>query len=378
MENTNNNKVDTTSDFIWVQDGNQMKHKHVNFDNPNMCPRHGMIEIEALKKTDSERGLSNNASYAKFTDNKTGIIWGKPTGIHNISKQIQYQRLKLGNNTFFDRTDPLQAEMCCIVLKAIESGKFTDTNGRPRFKIRDKEANAQKEIDTRTYKRKAVDIIETMQYGEELKDCARNMGINPDIYSPLVLANELCNIVEGTNGKPSRAKEFLDMYNSPTKTYLTILKNAQSMGVIEFNPMEGFKYGGMNLGKTTELVVAHLVKNPDLAASINTFTLDKRAKGIESNKVVTSLPIIGEDLEKEALKKQLEEMKAKIAQMSEKNLSTDVVDKKSEETDEAKMQSLRIEARALGVAGWQVKKISYETLKAKVDKAIEAKKFETA
>ncbi len=369
MENVNNT-VDTTSEFIWVADGNQMKHKHINFDNPNICPRHGMVEIEALKKTDSERGLSNNASYAKFVDKKTGIIWGKPTGIHNISKEIQYQRLRLGNNTFFDRTDPLQAELCCIVLKAIESGKFVDTQGRPRFKVRDKEMAAQKEIDTRSHKKKAVEIIESLPYGEELKDCARNMGINPDVYSPMVLANELCNIVEGANGKTPRAKEFLDMYNSPTKTYLTILKNAMSMAVIEFNPMEGFKYGGMNIGKTQELAVAHLVKNPDLAASINTFTLDKRAKGVEANKVVTSLPIIGEDPEKEALKKRLADMEAKMAELTEKKLSTDDVDKKS---DEILLEEKRQEAKALGVTGWQVKKISIETLQAKID----AKKAET-
>src|SRR3990167_5196804 len=294
MENTEN-KIDTTSFFIMIKDGNQMPHKHVNFDNPEVCPRHGTIEIEAMKKTDSERSLSNNASYAKFVDKKTGIIWGKVTGIHNISKELQYQRMKLGNNTFFDRTNPLQAEMCCIILKAIESGKFSDSQGKPRFKVRDKELNAKSEIDLRSYKRKAVDIIESIPYGEELKDCARNMGINPDIYSPIVLANELCNIVEGSNGKPSRAKEFLDMYNSPTKTYMTILKNAQSMGVIEFNPLEGFKYGGMNIGKTQELAIAHLVKNPDLSASINAFTLDKRAKGLaQTTGHVTTFQVINE------------------------------------------------------------------------------------
>jgi hypothetical protein len=371
MENVNNT-VDTTSPFIWVQDGNGMKHKHINFDNSDICPRHGMIEIEALKKTDSERGLSNNASYAKFVDKKTGIIWGKPTGIHNISKEIQYQRLRLGNNTFFDRTDPMQAELCCIVLKAIESGKFVDTQGRPRFKVRDKEAAAQKEIDTRSHKKKAIEIIESLPYGEELKDCARNMGINPDVYSPMVLANELCNVVEGVNGKAPRAKEFLDMYNSPTKTYLTILKNAMSMAVIEFNPMEGFKYGGMNIGKTQELAIAHLVKNPDLAAAINTFTLDKRAKGLEqTSKPITSLPMVGgEDPEKEALKKRLAEMEALITQMGEKKLSTGDVEKNI--APKVDMEALRAEAKALGVKGWQVAKISPEALQAKID----AKKLE--
>lgn len=360
---TTNNTVDTTSEFIWIEDGNGMKHKHVNFNNPNICPRQGLIEVEAMKKTDSERSLSNNASYAKFTDPKTGIIWGKPTGIHNIGKNIQYLRMKLGNNTFFDRTQPEQAEMCCIILKAIDLGKFKDTNGRPRFKVRDKEKNAQAEIDLRSYKRKAVDIIETLPYGEELKDCARNMGINPDIYSPLVLGNELCNVVEGGNGKPSRAKEFLDMYNSPTKAYLTILKNAQSMGVIEFNPLEGFKYGGMNLGKTQELTIAHLVKNPDLAASINTFTLDKRAKGAEQNVIPTiTLNTTTEDPEKEELKKRLAKLEALLAN---KDLPTPVVE--NNRTTDGGMEALRAKAKSLDVKGWQVAKISYATLLAKVE-----------
>lgn len=362
METNNSSTVNTTSEFVLIKDGNGMEHRHINFDNIEMCPRQGLIEIEAMKKSDSERSLSNNASYAKFTDKKTGIIWGIPTGIHNISKNIQYQRMKLGNNTFFDRTDPLQAKMCCIILKAIESNQFLDSQGRPRFKVRDKEALAQKEIDTRSYKKKAVEIIESIPYGEELKDCARNMGINPDSYSPIVLANELCNIVEGANGRPSRAKEFLDMYNSPTKTYLTILKNAQSMGVIEFNPMKGFMYGGMDLGKTQELAIAYLVKNPSTAASINTFTLDKRAKGEEQTKVAAPLPFVTEDPEKEALKKRLAEMELMLA---EKNLSTQLVNKNIAPVQD--MKALREEAKALGVVGYQVAKISYDNLLKKVN-----------
>lgn len=365
MENTENNTtIDKTSAFVWIKDGNGMPHKHVNFDNIDICPRHGMIEIEAMKKSDSERLLSNNASYAKFTDKKTGIIYGKPTGIHGISKNIQYQRMKLGNNTFFDRTDPLQAELCCIILKAIESNQFVDSQGRPRFKVRDKEAMAQKEIDTRSYKKQAIAIIESMPYGEELKDCARNMGINPEAYSPLVLSNELCNVVEGVNGKSSRAKEFLDMYNSPTKTYLTILKNAQSMGVIEFNPMKGYVYGGMDLGKTQELAIAFLVKNPSTAASINTFTLDKRAKGLEQVRTVISpLPILHDNSEVEALKKQIAEMKLALYS-KEKDLPEAPVDGKRPIVD---MDALRQQAKALGVKGWQVAKISPESLQSKID-----------
>lgn len=355
MEN-NENTIDTTSEFIWIADGNGMKHKHINFDNPNICPRVGIIEIEAMKKTDSERSLSNNASYAKFTDPKTGIIWGKPTGVHSIGKYIQYMRMRLGNNTFFDRTQPDQAEACAIVLKAIALGKFVDTKGRPRFKVRDKEQQAQADIDLRSWKRKALDIVDAIPYGEELKDIARFMAVNPDIFSPLVLANEVCNAVE------KKPKEFLEIYNSPTKAYLNILKNAQAMGVIEFNPMEGFKYGGMNLGKTQELAITHLSKNPDLASSISTFTTDKRNKGAEqTQKIVTSLPIVTENEEMKALKQQLAEMKAKL---EEKNLSTPSVDKKSPTEN---MVALREEAKALGVKGYQVPKMTYATLKAKVD-----------
>lgn len=358
-------KTDTTSEFIWMEDGNGMKIKHINFDNPNICPRHGLVEIEALKKSDSERTLSNNASYASFTDRKTGIVWGKPTGIHNIGKYIQYRKVKLGNNTFFDRTVPEQAEMCCIVLKAIELGKFKDPSGRPRFKVRDKEIQAQADIDLRSWKRKALDIIESIPYGDELKDIARNMSLNPDVYSPIVLANELCNIIEGKE-KPSRAKEFLDMYNSPTRSYLTILKNAQSMGVIEFNPLEGFKYGGMNLGKTQELAISHLVKNPDLAASIAAFTKDKRERGTEANVYVkAATPQV--DPEKEELKNRLKELEALLkAQVQNSKPVTNVLPDVTV-TVSGDMDALRKEAKELGVSGWQVAKISYEKLKAKVD-----------
>jgi len=353
MENKQQN-IDTTSEYVLIKDGNGMEIKHINFNNPNICPRQGIIEIEAMKKVDSERSVSNNASFAKFEDKRTGIVWGIPMTIHNFSKQITYKRMKLGNNVFFDRTIPEQAEMCCVLLKALELGKFKDTNGRPRFKVRDKEKDAMKEIDLRTWKRKAADIIDSIPYGDELKDIARNMGINPDIFSPLVLANEVSKAVE------LKPKEFLDMYNSPTRAFLSILTNAQSMGIIEFNPMEGYKYSGMILGKTSDLAVTYLSKHPDLAQSIATFTADKRTKGKEASIPVVKLPT-AVDPEKEELLRQLAEMKAKLA---DKNLSTPTVEKIASEGD---LEALRAEAKALGVSGWQVKKISYATLKAKVD-----------
>jgi hypothetical protein len=353
-----NNQIDTTSMFILVEDGNGMKHKHINFDNPEICPREGTIEIESMKKQDLERSLSNNAGFSMFKDNVTGIIWGIPTSIHNIGKYIQYKRIRLGNNTFFDRTIPEQAEVCAIILKAIEVGKFKDPKGRPRFKIRDKEKIARENIDLRGTKRKAMDVIESIPYGEELKDIARNMAINPDIYSPLVLADEISKVVE------ARPKEFLDMYNSPTRAYLTILKNAQSMGVIEFNPLEGFKYGGMLLGKTQEMAVTELSKKPDLAQSIDAFTRDKRSKSTipgADSVLVKRLPTSGEkSAEVLDLEKRLAEAESKLA---EKNLSTGDVDKK----DEGDMEALRAEAKELGVKGWQVPKTTYKTLKAKVD-----------
>jgi len=150
------------------------------------------------------------------------------------------------------------------------------------------------------------------------------------------------------------------MYNSPTRAFLSILTNAQSMGIIEFNPMEGYKYSGMILGKTSDLAVTYLSKHPDLAQSIATFTADKRTKGKEASIPVVKLPT-AVDPEKEELLRQLAEMKAKLA---DKNLSTPTVEKIASEGD---LEALRAEAKALGVSGWQVKKISYATLKAKVD-----------
>lgn len=347
--------IDTTSEFVYFKDGNGMPIKHINFDNPKVCPRVGVIEIEAMKKVDSERPVSNNASFAKFEDTKTGIVWGIPMGIHPISKAIVYKRMKLGNNVFFDRTQKDQAEMCCVLLKALELGKFKDTNGRPRFKVRDKEQDARKEIDLRSYKRKAADIIESIPYGDELKSIARNIGVNPDIYSPLVLSNEVAKAVE------AKPKEFLDMYNDPLRPYLTILTEAQAQAVIEFNPLEGYKYSGMILGKTKDLAVTELSKKPDLAQSIATYTADKRAKGKEAMPVRELPKVQVVDEEKELLKKQLAEMRAQLAER------TTIKDTPKTEAGEVDIEALRAEAKKLGVKGWQNHKISADSLKAKID-----------
>lgn len=353
-------KKDTTSTFIWVEDGNGMKFKYVNFDNPNICPREGIIEIESMKKKDAERSLSNNAGFASFTDHSTGIIWGIPTGIHRISNQIQHQRIKLGNSTFFHRDNQDEAKKCAIILKAIELGKFKDTNGRPRFKIRDKEKSAQENIDARTNRRKALDIVEGLTYGDELKDIARNLGIDPDTLSPLVLADRVATAVE------LKPKDFLEMYNSPLRPYLTILKNAQSMGVIEFNPLDGFKYGGYLLGKTQDLAITELSKKPDMANSIAAQTAQKRQASIHATQVIHKLPIETKSSREMELEKELAEMKAMIMAKKTDEPSLPKEEVKVSDDFNGDMERLRAKAKALGVKGWHIPKTSYATLLAKV------------
>jgi len=356
------NQVDTTSTFIWVEDGNGMKHKYINLDNPNICPKEGVIEIESMKKKDSERNLSNDALFSGFTDLSTGIIWKIPVGIHNTGKHIQHQKIKLSNNVFYDRSIPDHAKKCAIITKAIEMNKIKDTQGKPRFKLRDKEKDARANIDLRSWKKKAIEIIEGIPYGEELKDIARNFGIDPTIFSPLVLADKLATAVE------AKPKEFLEMYNSPTRPFLTILTNAQSMGIIEFNPMEGYKYGGLILGKTKELAVTELSKKPDMAQSIAALTLQKREQSTHSIQSYKA-PVIEKSARELELERRLAEMEAKL-----KDVPNEKIQNSTPIDDEfgGDMAKLKKRAEELKIRGWQAPKTKYETLLVKVREAEKA------
>jgi len=346
--------------YYIVEDGNGMQHKYVNLENPDICPRAGIVELEALKKKDHQLILKNQVSITRFDDKETGIIWAIPIGIDHVSKQIRHKRIVLGPNTFFDRSIKDQAEQCAIMLKCMANGIPSTNNDRPRFKVRDKEKQARIDIDTRNMRRKALDFAEALNYGEELTGIAMNLGIQTQGVSDLVMHNKVCAYAE------SNPKEFLDMYNDPNREYVLILNKAKEMAVVEHDITLGWKFNGLILGQTLSMAANELRKKPDLANSISTLANEKKSATVNAMapSVVKVAEIKSENSEVEELKRQLAEMKALMMANSEK-LSTGAEDVPEED----EMKALRKRANELKIMGANAPKVKKETLIAKIAEA---------
>lgn len=356
-------KRNITDEYYIMLDGNGMEHKYINLDNPNICPRKGIVELEALKKKDHQLILKNQVSISIFNDRDTGIIWAIPIGIDQTSKQIRHKRIVLGPNTFFDRSVKDQAEMCAIMLKCLENGVPSTSNGRPQFKVRDKEKQARIEMDNRSMRRKALDIAEGLGYDEELRGIATNLGIITQGTSYLVLHNKVCSYAE------TNPKEFLDMYNDPNREYVLILNKAKEMGIVEHDITLGWKFNGLILGQTQSMAANELRKKPDLAQSISTITNERKAvtPTFEPAKVKAEEVFKPND-ETAELKRQLAEMKAAMEAMMKSNsekLSTGA----EEASEEDEMKALRKEANELKIMGANAPKVKKETLIAKIAEA---------
>lgn len=338
-------------DYIVIKGDGDYEYKYVNLGhNSPYVQRTGVVEIEPLRVNKGVNGVSKHDNYVpvkRYRDKKTKLFWGIPLGYNSQTKSIDHQLIAIEGKMMFD----LSIEEDAIKFAIIKNSPFVEgspnSDGRPVYKIKDKEVEASEDIDKRTLRRKAEDIVESLNE-EGLFEMARNMAINVEANRSLKrLTNELYRVVD------LDPKKFLDIYNNPQRVYISLFHKALSLGIITENRANGtFMFRAIPLGYSKEAAIKHLVDNNNTATAVK-LNIDE----LEAGTLVSmgfAKQVTGEiDEEKEALKRRIAELEAK-----------NVVKEPESEED---LTALKEKAKALKIKGYELMK--KETLVKKIEEA---------
>jgi len=346
--------------YVEVPDGFGTKIKIINFDNPKLAPFEGHIKLIPIRTTTRHE---NKASLRKVYDRKNGVIIGINNFINPETKQWEFLKIQLTDSETFDLSDPMDRKKW-IVLKHsrfVEGSPFQSPDKREvTYRVEDKNKEAELFLQRRAAKRKAETIADGL-YGENLIDMARNLGFSADNVSVPVLHKE---VIEYAEKNPVK---FIEIWDSPTRIHLTVLKRAVATGVISNNPPHGFMYGAIPIGINEPLAINYLQENAHISQAIDMLSRKQESDSVKAMAKKETIPV---NDEKDA---KLANAQAEIQALNErlKALTTVKIEEQMEsdlgQLNTAKdedFEALKITAKSLGIKNPGVYK--KETLLAKV------------
>ena len=361
-QNNNSDKVSempiSEREYVEIIDGFGVKHKHINFDNPKYCKREGIVEFVPMKYSKGIGGQPKHDNYKAFRkvrDRRTKYIWGVSTnGVDPESKLIQYDLIAVEGAILLDcsiEEDAIKAAM-------IMNGPFCEGSpnlvGKPTYKVRDKEKIAESNIDKRTFRRKAEDIIVSLNR-KQLQEMALNIGVNIVANNnQSMLEDEVYRVME------NNPKKFLDIWNNKDREYITIFKKALSVGVIIHNVQSGlYMYNGLEMGHNEEMAIKYLVDNKGIATSISVIVNENETKSI------VAMGIKVDTSEKD----ELEKLRAELAELRKLKVADAVIKSENEgktfedeKEPDAELESLKARAKELKIKGYALPYMTKEKL----------------
>ena len=334
-------------DYVVVKDGNGSETKIVNLANPKICIRKGFIEIECMKRSNKHENVK---MVRRVRDKKTNLYIGVPSAINPETKELQWKGFFIDDKMSFDLSIPDQA----IAWHVIKNSQYVEgspnQHGKSTWKVIDKEVNAHKEIDKRTLRRKAEDIIETLK-GSALTEMAITLGVNIDAnQSVFMMTNEVFRIME------LDPKKFIDLYNNPQREYISVLKRGLAKGKITFDNATGtYIYGNMPMGHNEEMAVQFLVNNTGIATTI-TMKCNQEDEESKKSMSATTPILVSKESEKSDMQRKIMELEAELAKtktVEEFKSPFDAMVPLTEKTDTDKeeLETLRKRAKELKIPG---------------------------
>lgn len=341
--------------YVTVNDGYGVPVKHLNFDNEEVCKKKGIIHLVPMRISKKHE---NRLSFRNYRDRKTEIVYGIPMYIDPETKRWVYEKITLVDLETLDLSIPHDAKKWAVIKNSPFLEGSPNLRDRPKYKIEDKERESEIYLSKRAIKRKAETIAEGL-YGAELNDMARNLGINPDHMSVVMLQAAVVKYAE------NNAERFMDVWDSPTRHELTVLKRAMAMGVVTQDPINGITYQSIPLGINEPAAVRYLKENISTLQGIEFITKSKEEEtGVAMSG--TKAPAINDEKDVEIAK-----LKAELAKQAE--LNAKLADKRIKESVEndvnlsKEIALLRDRARELNIKGFAL--MNKETLEARIAEA---------
>ncbi len=343
-------EVSKDQKWYWYADGKGHKIKVVNLENDENCPKNGTILVDAIKKKDFDRDRTINLTISCTKDKATGIYWGIPLGIDNVTNQIKWQPIDLKMLNIFDRSVESEAWKCAIVMRSpIVEGSPNAVYKTTFYRVHDKEKAATQEIKRIKDGRKAIDIAMGL-YGEELVNMGRNLQIPVESTSIAILESEVLKRAE------KDPKEFLRIWENPHREIITILNRAIETGVIENDSLLGYMFNGVTLGTNESQTIEYMVKHRDITASIDFKSKAKMSDTLKSMATVEKNIVSATDSDTEIalLRKKIADLEAINENMATNSIKSALLNEKEEATPETEeLESLKKEAVSLGIKGAQ-------------------------
>jgi hypothetical protein len=332
-------------DYVVVKDGNGAETKVVNLSNPDICIRKGFIEIEAMKQSHKH---DNAKLVRRIRDKKTNLYIGVPIGINSETKELQWKGFWIDSRMSFDLSIPDQA----IAWHVIKNSQYVEGSpnqqGKSVWKVIDKEVNAHKDIDKRTLRRKAEDIIETLK-GSALTEMAITLGVNVNAnQSVFMMTNEVFRIME------LDPKKFIDLYSNPQREYISVFKRGIAKGkIILDNKTGSFIYGNIPMGHNEEMAIQFLVNNTGIASTISMKCDQEDADSVKAMEVVA--PKVSSNSKEADMQRKIMELEAELAKTKSVEAFVPPFDlgeeKKELNTDKEDLDALRKRAKELKIPG---------------------------
>jgi len=242
-------------------DGNNYKHKVANMNNPFICKRKGSVEIECIKKSNTN---PPRFSISTVHDKELGLIFGVPLGIDSRTKEIRWARFVVEDFKRYDLSKKQDAVEWTIVSRAPWLAGSPFQRGKSHFRMYDREAIAKEVIETSTLRSKAEELARKSIPLEDLCDMYRNFGKNPEGFSYIMLQAEMIKIAQRS------PKDFLNIWENTNRAVLTSFNRATQMGIVEYNAVKGgYLYKNLPLGLTDQAAIKYLLENKTLLAQID-------------------------------------------------------------------------------------------------------------
>lgn len=325
-----------------VKDKNGVEHKIIDLEKDTLMGRSGQVIFEAVKKND--RNVVHGYQYASTTDIESGVIVGIPIGINPITGDLRFLRMTLSSLNTFDLSIRSEREKA-IVLKyssiVIGSPNLSSITKLHLFRIHDAELAAHYEIKKIQDGQRAISIAMGL-YGEELTNMARNLNIMPEAVSlPMLTAAVL-------KSASDRPKDFLTLWENPSRDLITILKRCLDTGIISQTPLEGYTYEGRPLGHNEPMVLDFLTKYRDTATTLDMKSRERLKQSERAMAKAAPIKTLSDaEIELQILRKRNEE----LMEMNQK-LTAESIQKEEEDNDPDlinELETLKMEASELGL-----------------------------
>lgn len=301
--------------FKLIKDGLGNEYKVINFENKDICQRQGIISLIPMRLTSRHE---NKVGFRIVTDKQTGIIYGIPQGINAETKKLDFLKITLNDHETLDLSNPTDAMKWVVIKNSFFLEGSPNLSGKPKYKVVDVEKQAREYLSNRGQKRKAVDIAEALT-GDSLTDMARNLGIPPEANSIPTLQMEVIKRAE------DNPKQFMDIYDSPTRKELTILKRAISEGIVIYDTVIGWNYNGAPLGQNESMAIEYLKEYPQTCQAIDIITKKQTDNSEKAMAKSESKPILDDkDARIARLEAELAAKESIIKEVSAEKIVNDV------------------------------------------------------